>query len=76
MVKRAVAALLWTYASWYAWSLYSAMAGINVLWGPVAVLAVGAFWAFLHVAGSATRAAADGKAAVPMSAPVAVAAES
>lgn len=43
MKKRVLAALLWFYAAWYAWSVFAWMVGLPELLGPVAGAAVAAF---------------------------------
>ena len=40
MKKRVLAGLLWFYATWYAWSMVAALAGLPELLGPVVGAAV------------------------------------
>ena len=43
MKKRVLVGLLWFYATWYAWSIVAAFAGLSELWGPVLGAAVAVF---------------------------------
>jgi hypothetical protein len=45
MIKRVAAALLWFYATWYAWNVIAAFTGMTELAGPVLAAAVAAFLA-------------------------------
>jgi hypothetical protein len=49
MKSRVAIAALWTYLGLYGWSMYAGLAGINFLWGPVAVLAATAVVLVLHI---------------------------
>lgn len=40
MKKRVLTGLLWFYATWYAWSMVAALAGLPELFGPVVGAAV------------------------------------
>ena len=50
MKTRIGGAVLWAFLVWYGWSMYAGLAGINVLWGPVLVLAGVAMIAAMNVA--------------------------
>jgi hypothetical protein len=59
MKTRVAIGFLWTYFAWYGWSMYAGLAGINVLWGPVVVLAAVAMIAAIHVVQHGGEAAAE-----------------
>jgi hypothetical protein len=49
MKTRLAIAVVWSYLGLYAWSMYAGLAGINFLWGPLAVMAAVAVVSGLHI---------------------------
>ncbi len=71
MIKRIAAALLWFFATWYAWNIVAWAIGLPELAGPVIAAAVAAFVAVdpMHRIWSRTKATAEPAALTTVGAP-------